>query len=326
MKKPTKYLLALGVSPILPFAFPTAAFAAGVDAGTLIENTAQATYSTPDGTQTIDSNTVTLKVDELLDTTVASVDSGPVASEPGTEVLTFEVTNTGNGPEAFLLTANPTVAGNDFDVVIDGIAIDTNGNGVYDEGVDEILTGPETTEELAPDESITVFVLTTVPASATDTQQSEVELTAQAVTGTGAPGTTFAGQGENDSNAVVGSSGADDSANGALVVGITTVELIKSAVIADQFGGTSPVPGATITYTISAVVEGSGSVENLVVTDSFPTGTTYVTSSLALDSTSLTDASGDDAGTANATGVSVDLGTVAGGTTQNITFNVTINE
>ena len=326
MKTHAKYLLALGVTPILPFAFPSAALAAGVDAGTLIENTAQATYNTPDGTQTIDSNTVTLKVDELLDTTVTSVDSGPVATAPGSEVLTFEVTNTGNGPEAFTLTANPTVAGNDFDAVIDGIAIDTNGNGVYDEGVDTILTGPETTPVLNPDESITVFVLTTIPATATDTQTSEVELKAEAVTGTGAPGTTFAGEGENGSNAVVGASGADDAANGAFVVGITTVDLVKSAVISDPFGGNSPVPGATITYTISAVVEGSGSVDNLVVTDSFPTGTTYVTSTLALDSSGLTDASGDDAGEASATGISVDLGTVAGGTTKNITFDVTIDQ
>ena len=35
---------------------------------------------------------------------------------------------------------------------VTSIAVDTNGNGVYDDGVDEILTGPETTTELAADE------------------------------------------------------------------------------------------------------------------------------------------------------------------------------
>jgi len=326
MKHAVTSIVPAGIAAVLIFATPTVAHAAGVDAGTLIENTAQASYETADGTTTVDSNTVTLLVDELLDTTVASVDAGPIATEPGSEVLTFEVTNTGNGPEAFTLTANPIVTGNDFEATIDGIAVDTNGNGVYDEGVDEILTGPETTPELDPDDSVTVFVLVTVPADAADTEQSEVELTAEAVTGSGAPGTTFAGEGENGSNAVVGATGADDSANGILNVGITTVELVKSAVVSDPFGGTSPVPGATITYTISAVVEGSGSVDNLVVTDPFPTGTTYVTSTLALDGSGLTDAAGDDAGEASATAISVDLGTVAGGTTQNITFDVTIEE
>lgn len=326
MKKTANLFVSSAIVPIALLAAPTAATAGGVDAGTLIENTAQATYETPDGTQTVDSNTVTIRVDELLDVTVASLDSGPISTRPGSDVLTFEITNTGNGPEAFTLTANAAVAGNDFDATIDGIAVDTNGNGVYDDGIDQILTGPETTDVLDPDATLTVFVLVTVPSGAADTDTSEVELIAEAVTGTGAPGTTFAGAGEGGSDAIVGSSGADDSDNGALLVGITTVELVKSAVIVDQFGGASPVPGATITYTISAIVEGSGSVDSLVVTDPFPTGTTYVTSSLSLDGTSLTDASGDDAGEATATGISVDLGTVAGGITQNITFDVKIDE
>lgn len=307
-------------------ATPSVSLAAGIDAGTLIQNTAQATYQTTSGTQTIDSNTVTVRVDELLDVSIASLDAGPVSTAPGAEVLTFEITNTGNGPEAFLLTANPAVAGNDFDTVIDAIAVDTNNNGVYDAGIDQILTGPETTAVLDPDATLTVFVLVTVPAGAADTDTSEVTLTAVAATGTGAPGTVFPGAGEAGSDAVVGANGAQASANGALIVGITTVSLVKSATVRDPFGGTAPVPGAVITYTISAVVTGSGSVDDLVVTDAFPAGTTYVTSSLALGGSALTDASGDDAGEASATGIAVDLGTVAGGTTQEITFDVSIDE
>ena len=41
-----------------------AAHAAGVTAGTLIQNTASATYGTGPATTTISSNTVTIKVDE----------------------------------------------------------------------------------------------------------------------------------------------------------------------------------------------------------------------------------------------------------------------
>ena len=319
----TPFLRLALVAPALAFASP--ALAEGVGAGTLIENTAQASYDTPSGPVTVDSNTVTLRVDEILDVTVSSLDAGPINTVPGTEVLSFEITNTGNGPEAFRLTPNPAVAGNDFDVTIERIAVDTNGNGVFDDGVDEVLTSPETTDDLAADESLTVFVVVTVPGSASDTDTSDVELLAEAVTGTGAPGTTFAGQGEDGGDAVVGLTNAEDTATGSLLFGLTTLELTKSATIADPFGGTSAIPGAIVTYTITADVTGSGSIDNLVVSDPFPTGTTYRASTLALDSTGLTDAAGDDAGEASATAISVTLGTVSGGTTHTITFDVSID-
>lgn len=301
------------------------ALAEGVDAGTIISNTATATYTTPDGETTVDSNTVDLSVDELLDVTVTTLDSGPVGTAPGQAVLTFEVTNTGNGPEAFELTAEPVVAGNDFDTTIVAIAVDTNGNGVYDDGIDEILTAPETTSVLDADAAITVFVIVTVPADATDTQESTVQLSAVAATGTGAPGTVFDGQGESGVDAVVGATGASATADSSLVVGITTVSLVKTAEVSDPFGGTTVVPGAIVTYTITASVDGSGSVDDLVVTDAYPTGTSYTAGTLTLDGTSLTDAAGDDAGAADASGISVDLGTVAGGSSAVVTFQVAID-
>lgn len=300
------------------------AHAEGVNAGTIISNTAQATYDTTGGPETISSNTVELAVDELLDVTLTSLDGGPIGATPGSVTLTFELTNTGNGPEAFRLTADPAVAGNDFDTTVDSIAVDTNGNGVYDDGVDLILTGPETTSELAIDEAVTIFVNVSVPGSVTDGEQSDVQLLAEAVTGTGAPGTVFAGQGVGGVDAIVGSTGASATAIGSLSVGITTVDLTKSQSVVDPFGGTATVPGSVITYTIEATVSGSGSIDNFVVTDSFPAGTTYDAGTIMLDSVSLTDASGDDAGEADATGISVDLGTVAGGTSHSITFDVIV--
>lgn len=303
----------------------TAVHADGVGAGTLIENTATATYDAGDGQVTVPSNTVTLRVDELLDVAVTSLNSGPVAATSGTAVLTFEVTNTGNGPEAFVLTANPAVAGNDFDTTVDTIAVDSNGNGVYDPGVDEVLTGPATTRILDADENLTVFVIVSVPGDVLDGEASDIDLLAEAVTGTGAPGTVFAGRGVDGGDAIAGAGGADDNAIGSILIGITSVELIKSASVSDPFGGSSAVPGSVVTYTITAAVSGSGSVADLVVTDTFPSGTTYGAGSLALDAAGLTDASDADAGEATASGISVNLGTVAGGTSHSVTFNVTID-
>lgn len=320
----TRPTLAVSAMAICSLAAP--AHAEGVNAGTLIENTATATYEDGDGPQSVDSNTVTVRVDELLDVTVTSLDSGAITASPGQTVLSFEVTNQGNGPEAFTLTANPSIAGNDFDSTVTNIAIDTNGNGSYDPGVDEILTGPETTPLLDADEALTVFLIVEVPDGITNGQESDLDLTAEAVTGTGAPGTTFAGQGVDGSDAIVGATGAAASAVGSLIAGITTVDLAKSVNIVDPFGGTGAVPGSIATFTIVATVSGSGAVDNFVVTDAIPTGTTYAGGTLALDGAGLTDATGDDAGEASdADGISVDLGTVAAGSVHEITFDVTID-
>ena len=319
------FRLALAPLAIAAALITTPAHAGGVKAGTLIENTASATYDGGAGPVTIPSNTITVKVDELLDVTVTSRDSGPVSAAPGSAVLTFELTNTGNGPEAYTLTANPAVAGNDFDTTVNGIAVDTNGNGVYDPGVDQMLTGPATTAAIAADASLTVFVLVTIPGGVADGDQSDVSLLAEAVTGTGAPGTAFAGQGAGGGNAIVGSTGANATATGSLSVGITDVDLIKSATVRDPFGGTGIVPGATITYAIRAEVRGSGSVSDLVVTDAAPADTTYVAGSLKLDGATLTDAADADAGRFGTSGISVDLGTVSGGWSRTVTFQVTID-
>lgn len=323
----TNFRLTMGtaLATLIATSVALPAHAEGVGAGTVIENTAQATYDTLAGTETISSNTVELAVDELLDVTLTSLDGAQIAATPGSATLTYELTNTSNGPEAFRLTANPAVAGNDFDTTVDSIAVDTNGNGNYDAGVDAILTSPETTDELAPDEAITIFVNFTVPGTVNDGEQSDVQLLAEAVTGTGAPGDVIAGQGVNGVDAIVGSTGASATAIGSMIAGITTVDLIKSQSVANPFGGTSTVPGSIVTYTIVATVAGSGSVSNLVVTDAFPAGTTYAAGSLELDGASLTDATGDDAGEADATGISVDLGTVPGGTSQTVTFDVTVD-
>lgn len=311
-------LLAGAATPVL---------AAGVTAGTLIENTATASFDEAGTPRSVDSNTVTVRVDELLDVTVTSLDTGPISTTRGNAVLTFEVTNPGNGPEAFLLTADPAVAGNDFDVTVRGVAIDSDGNGVYEEGVDQVLTGPLTTPVLAPDARVTVFVLVTVPNTAADGDTSNLQLTAAAATGNGTPGTVFAGEGEGGGDAVVGSTGALADARGTLSSAVASVQLVKSVALRDPFGGTSAVPGATATFTIEARVSGSGNVANLIVTDAIPAGTTYVPGTLALDAGTLTDAADTDAGTASdASGISVTLGSVPAGTNRSVTFDVTIDQ
>lgn len=301
------------------------ALATGVAAGTLIENTASATFTTGSGTQTVDSNTVVLQVDELLDVTVASQDSGAVPISTSGAVLTFEVTNIGNGPEAFDLTVNPALPGNDFDAVVTGIAIDQDGDGLYDPALDLLLTPGASTPVIAADAALTVFVLVDSPGGVPDADLSQVNLLAEAVTGFGAPGTVFAGAGVGGSDAVAGATGADADANGSLIAQVVAVALNKSASVSDPFGGSEALPGAVVTYTITANVSGSGSVDGLLVSDNIPAGTTYQAGSLSLDSAPLTDLADADAGEASAAAIAVDLGTVAAGSAYSIQFNVTID-
>lgn len=301
------------------------AIAGGVTAGTLIENTAVASYNDGAGSRTINSNTVTVRVDELLDVTLISQDSGPLAAGPGDAVFTFELTHQGNGPEAFRFTAISGVTGNDFDVTVNAIAIDSNGNGTYDAGIDEALPSAQTTAVLAPDSVLTIFALVTIPDGVSDTQRSSIDLTVQALTGDGAPGTVFDGQGVGGGDAIVGATGALATARGQLLAGIATVELVKSVSLRDPFGGASAVPGTIASFTISARVTGSGTVNNLSVNDAIPAGTTYVPGTLALDSAALSDAVDGDAGQASdSAGISVSLGDITAPSTRTIKFDVMV--
>ena len=297
-----------------------------VPAGTLIESTAKATYNEGGLARTVTSNTVKVRVDELLGVAAASLDAGPVTVGSGPRVLTFLVSNTGNGPEALALEVVTAVPGNTFEATKDSIAVDSNDNGVYDPGVDAVLPAPGSTAILPAGSAQRVFVIVGVPAGTADGAQSTVNLIARTATGTGAPGTVFAGAGEGGGYAVVGADGGMAMATGQMVASASTVTLVKSASVSDPFGGTSATPGATITYAITASVTGSAPIDALAITDAVPAGTRYLAGSLRLDSAPLTDAPGDDAGEGSAAGITVTLGSVEGGTSRTVTFAVLIEE
>ena len=306
----------------------TPAFAAGTVAGTNIANTATATYDLPSGGQTtVNSNTVTLTVDELLDVSVALASPGDVMTPPGStgQVQSFTLTNAGNGSESFRLATREAIGGDQFDPSVTSVVLDANGNAAYDPGVDTVYVAGANDPTLAPDASLAVFVLSSIPAGAGNGDRGQVDLTAAAVTGSGAPGTSFAGQGQGGGDAVVGATGADAEASGFYAIATAVLSFLKSAVVADPFGGSSQVPGSTITYTLTATVNGSGSLANVTVADPIPAGTTYSAASITLDAAAMTDAADADAAAFNGAGISVALGNVAAGTTRTITFRVRIN-
>ena len=307
---------------------PDVAHAAGTAAGTTISNTASATYTDPGGNpQTVPSNQVDLRVDEILDVTVATADPGDIVVTPGStnRVLSFTVTNNGNGSEAFRLTPNGGIGGDQFDPTVTSIVLDSNGDGVYTAGIDTVYTPGSNDPVLAPDASIKVFVLSTVPGGVSDLDRAFVDLTAAAVTGTGAPGTSFAGQGQGGGDAVVGTTGADGTDRGRYIVQNATVAFTKSQSVRDPFGGTKSVPGSIVTYTLVATISGTGTLTNLAMGDPVPANTTYQIGTITLQGAPLSDAADVDAGEFASNAIAVRLGSVAGGQTRTVTFKVRIN-
>jgi uncharacterized repeat protein (TIGR01451 family) len=282
-------------------AIGTPAFAAGTLAGTDIDNIAEATYDTPSGPVTIQSNMVRIKVDELLDVTAVTTDPGDITTAPGAtgNVQAFRITNTGNGDEAFRLTANTGIGGDDFDPTLTQIVLDTNNNGIYDPGVDTVYVAGSNDPVLQPDQSKIVFVITSTPIAVTNGNRG-------------------------GGNAVVGTTGADAEASSFLAVQAASLALVKSATIVDPFGGNRPVPGAVITYSLVATISGAGSLTNLVITDPVPVGTTYQAASMTLEAAALTDATDADAGNFNGTRISVSAGNVPAGQTRTVTFKTVI--
>lgn len=316
------FLLLAGTALVLPMQ----AQAAGTRAGTLINNTATATYDQGGTPATVNSNTHQVRVDELIDVTVDWSDPADVPTTPGAtaQVTAYQITNIGNGIETYGLTTVATVGGDNYDPTVTQIVID-DGDGVYEPGIDTVYVPGSNDPELDPDESVTVFVLVTTPGPLADNDRGGVQLIATSRTGTGAPGGSVAGAGEGGGAAVFGTSGGDDDDTGFYRVASATVALVKSATVADPFGGTTVVPGSIITYTIVATITGSGSLPSLVITDAIPTGTTYVPNTITLGGTGQSDPADADAGSFGSNTVTVNLGTVPGGQTRTVTFQARIN-
>lgn len=147
-------------------------------AGTMIRNVARLDYSTAGQDGTVASNENMVVAAERLDVALAA---RPVDGA----VVSATLTNQGNGQEAFTLAATAS-AGADRIV---RLAVDSDGDGRYDPARDaEIVDGR--TPVLAPGQSVVVFAI--VSAGTTGT----VTISTAAATGSGAPGTVFAGAGD----------------------------------------------------------------------------------------------------------------------------------
>ncbi len=284
-------------------AFTAPVFADGTPAGTVIDNTATISFDLAGTPTTLTSNTASVTVVERIDVTVSLQTAQRLVTAGSTDQpLLFTIVNTGNGTETFQLSVNSAVGGDDFDPVPSSVSIyfDTDGSGDFNAG--DVAYNPGGNDPvLAADESIAVFILNDIPGTATNGQRGFSELIATAETGSGTPGTVFAGQGDGGVDAVVGATNATATLAGEYLVSDVLLTINKSQVVTDPFGGSEPVPGATITYTIVVEVT-SGTATGSVVRDAIPAFTTYVSNSLQLNTGALSDAVDADEGELDTSG------------------------
>jgi uncharacterized repeat protein (TIGR01451 family) len=326
-----RILAVVGASALAFGLAPNKAHAVGAPAGTVINNTAQVSYSVGTVNATASSNLVSVTVAEILDVVVtAQTPSVAVTAGDTQQEVRYRVTNTGNGSETFRLVMTSTIAGDQFDptAATPSIYFDTDASGDLSPGDTPYVVGSND-PVLSADGFVTVLVVNDIPAGVVDTNVGFTRLTVDSRTGTGTPGTTFAGQGVGGVDAVVGTTGADSEANSSYVVSGVSMTAAKTQTVVDQFGGTRPVPGARINYSIVMNVTGSGSAGNAVFTDDIPANTTYVPGTLTLNAVTLSDGVDADAGdyvAAAPAHVRVALGslTTASGP-QTVTFAVVIN-
>lgn len=331
---------------LMALVVPSKLMAAGTPAGTLITNTATAIYNVGTADYTVTSEPVTTIVAELLEANVVWQNTGtgvPVSPGDPNEMVVFTITNTGNGIDRYNLVIDNNVDG-DFNPSLVNIYYDSNGNGIYDSGVggDELYVSPLTLDGGDPENnSMTVFVFNEIPTvSGTGGDlvenavgHSKLTITSQSVPAGNTAGDILSGAGEDGTDAIVGHFEGQLEITSTYVISTVEVEITKTALITDPFGGDDPIPGATIRYSIVVNVTGTGTgtAQNVRVTDNIPENTTYTPNSLTLGSTSLGDDESDgDAGffrvATPVNFINVSLGDIAAGSSsQTVAFSVTID-
>ena len=267
-------------------------YALGTLSGSTISNTATVGYSVGGVAQTaIPSNSVSFVVDNKINVTVTP-QATYTTSVPGStaQVTSFVVTNTGNNPQDFALTANNALANgtvlytktDNFNPTSCQVFADANGDGVYQSATDTKTY----VDELSPDISRTAFVVCDIPTTVVNNDFSAVSLTAQAATA-GVANTLGAISTQSAGAKVLGTvstvfadaAGTDDlakdgkiSGRSGYLISTATLTVTKSVVsYCDPLNfNTNPklIPGAYARYTINVSnAAGTASATLTSVTD-----------------------------------------------------------
>lgn len=314
------------------------AHAVGTAAGTQIPNVAILTYSV-NGQIAPPAAAVAplVVVAELINVVLSRQDASLVAvSSPETgTVLSFLLTNTGNASHTFSLTRNNALPGDQFDPV------SSAGTAIYLESGAQPgfqASGPnadipylfgQNDPLLAANATRMVYASSNIPSSLSAGAVGNMSLTATSTVAGAAgslPGTSFPGLGPGGISQVVGASRARSAATSGYVVSGLIASLVKTiSRVRDPAGGQLVMRGAELTYQIVLTLSGTGTAQNLLLTDPLPVATTYVPGSLSVDGTARTDAADADNASYAAGVISIAFGNTATPATRVIIFKTIVN-
>lgn len=275
-------------------------WAAGTPAGTVVLNNVEVSYqvgSDPEG-RYVEKASHAFTVSELIQTNVTALEPQGIgtATPAVNAVLSYQLTNTGNGDEPFLLTTQAGSPGQ-FSPTVTGLWIESNNIAGWQP--DDTLYLPSAGGvQLAPDQSEVIYVVSDIPSGVTDEAQSDVALISTAAT-TGAStksiGESLATGGDNGIEAVIAQNNASHQDSSHYTVSTVRLDVVKTIEsVEDPYGGELSMPGSEVTYKIRVVASGSGVVNDLVVEDAVPESMTYKNNSLKMNGNALSDDTDSD--------------------------------
>ena len=297
-------------------------------ANTLIENQVSVSYEIGEELLTTDSNTVSFRVLEVLDhTLVTNHPSGVPGKSPDTDkVLSFTLTNTGNGTDAYSLTTQQLTT-DEFDAINLKTYIDQDGDGVFDSAADTLYVPGTNDPSLAMGDSVDLFIVSDLPGSLNQSDKAQIILEATSLEGTGALGELVAGitgVGDGGVDAVFGAADGDAEDQSFYIVESFLVEVIKSQSIVDPTGGSQSTKDSIITYTLDAEFTGAGEASNSILEDIIPAGTVYVPGTIKLDGVVQTDISDTDKSHFDGSKIIINLGNVTAPSSHKVEFQVKV--
>ncbi len=300
--------------------FANALFAKGIQAGTVIQNSATLSFSIEGEMYNIASNISKSVVAQVIDTTVSWEDTKDVVVGAGEKkcVLTYRVRNEGNGEDRFNLLSEVETYKSDFTPSRTRVYLDTNNNFRFDSSDRE-----RKTVTLDADQAQFVFVVSDMKSDDTNSRsKSYINLKAVSRTGgSGIRGKIHSHRGVKSVDAVDGLSGGLSEDEGVYKLLIANVKITKDVTQDDE---------GLITVSLDITVVGEGSVKDVHIVDKIPDETLYVKGSLLLDSGQMTDSDDSDAGRYkrkykdNKAEIQMSLGDLDITSHHTITYNLTI--
>jgi uncharacterized repeat protein (TIGR01451 family) len=322
------------LTSLLPLLGLSTAQAAGTVAGTVIPNIVTLSYSIAGITATpVTSAPASVTVGEIIDLALTWQDGAPVNvnSPDSNDPLRFQLVNTGNGNETFILSRTNNLGGDQFNPASSPTPIYLESNATpglqTGAGGDTPYGG---SLALPPDGSATIYLLSDTPPGVPSGSRGDVQLTAASATpgASGAAyGTVLNGQGDGGVDAVVGVPLGQAQATGSYLVSGLSVVVAKSVV--SPSNPDTLVPGAVITYRVLVTLSGTGTADNLVITDPLPAQVTYQPDSATVSGTvacnPCTDSADADPVSFSSNTLTATLGTVAAPASFTIDFLATLN-